>query len=94
MEHPDFILPNTPHAEYRYKMAMKHVLAAQASGKSLAEQHAIFQAVMNYNLEALPLDEAHQAYQHAVVAAKQALVEGKSEQEVHKIFTDTLNKAQ
>lgn len=29
MSHPEYVLPNTPHAGYRYKMAMKHVEAAR-----------------------------------------------------------------
>ena len=29
MTHPKYELPKTPHAEYRYKMAMKHVEAAK-----------------------------------------------------------------
>lgn len=39
MSHPEYVLPNTPHAGYRYKMAMKHVEAAKAAGKSVEEIH-------------------------------------------------------
>ena len=47
MAHPKYELPKTPHAEYRYKMAMKHVEAAKAAGKSSEEAHKIFQQVLD-----------------------------------------------
>ena len=47
MSHPEYVLPNTPHAGYRYKMAMKHVEAAKAAGKSVEEIHEIFKKVMS-----------------------------------------------
>ena len=50
MAHPKYELPKTPHAEYRYKMAMKHVEAAKAAGKSSEEIHEIFHKVMNYDI--------------------------------------------
>ena len=46
MSHPEYVLPNTPHAGYRYKMAMKHVEAAKAAGKSVEEIHEIFNSVI------------------------------------------------
>lgn len=59
MSHPEYVLPNTPHAGYRYKMAMKHVEAAKAAGKSVEEIHEIFNSVMNYDIDNLPDDAAH-----------------------------------
>lgn len=90
MAHPKYELPNTPHAEYRYKMAMKHVEAAKAAGKSSEEIHAMFKQIMNYDINNLPYDAAHAGYKKAVEAAKAALAEGKSSEEAHQIFRDTL----
>ena len=66
MSHPEYVLPNTPHAGYRYKMAMKHVEAAKAAGKSVEEIHEIFNSVMNYDIDNLPDDAAHKNYKNAV----------------------------
>ena len=50
MSHPEYVLPNTPHAGYRYKMAMKHVEAAKAAGKSVEEIHEIFRDNLQVSL--------------------------------------------
>lgn len=86
MTHPKYELPKTPHAEYRYKMAMKHVEAAKAAGKGTEEIHQIFHKVMNYDLHNLPKDEAHKKYSSAVEHAQKALADGKSSEEAHEIF--------
>ena len=88
MTHPKYELPKTPHAEYRYKMAMKHVEAAKAAGKSAEEIHA-----MNYDIDNLPDDAAHKTYKMAVEHAKSALAEGRSSEEAHKIFQQVLDAA-
>lgn len=75
MSHPEYVLPNTPHAGYRYKMAMKHVEAAKAAGKSVEEIHEIFNSVMNYDIDNLPDDAAHKNYKNAVEQAKAAMAE-------------------
>ena len=90
MAHPKYELPNTPHAEYRYKMAMKHVEAAKAAGKSSQEIHAIFKQCINYDLNNLPNDESHKSYKLAVEAAKKAMSDGKTSEEAHKIFREVL----
>ncbi|MDD4320090.1 MAG: hypothetical protein PHH31_00885 [Acidaminococcaceae bacterium] len=90
MTHPKYELPKTPHAEYRYKMAMKHVEAAKAAGKSSKEIHEIFNKVMNYDLDNLPTDDAHKKYASAVKHAKLALADGKSSKEVHEVFRKVL----
>lgn len=48
MSHPEYVLPNTPHAGYRYKMAMKHVETAKAAGKSAEEIHEVFNIIGNF----------------------------------------------
>ena len=48
MSHPEYVLPNTPHAGYRYKMAMKHVETAKAAGKSAEEIHEVFNIISNF----------------------------------------------
>ena len=91
MAHPKYELPKTPHAEYRYKMAMKHVEAAKAAGKSSEEIHAMFNKIMNYDIDNLTTnDEAHKKYHAAVAHAKKALENGKSSEEAHKIFQQVL----
>lgn len=90
MAHPKYELPKTPHAEYRYKMAMKHVEAAKAAGKSSEEIHEMFNQIMNYDIDNLPHDEAHKKYNMAVTHAKKALENGKSSEEAHKIFQQVL----
>ena len=93
MVHPKYELPNTPHAEYRYKMAMKHVEAAKAAGKSSEEIYAMFKSIMNYDINNLPDDKAHKAYKMAVEHAKAALAAGKSSEEAHEIFQAALAAA-
>lgn len=93
MTHPKYVLPNNPHAGYRYKMAMKHVEAAKAQGKSVEELHEIFRSVMNYDIDNLPEDAAHKNYKNAVEQAKAALADGKSSEEVHELFQSVLGKA-
>lgn len=93
MAHPKYELPNTPHAEYRYKMAMKHVEAAKAAGKSAEEIHAMFKSIMSYDIDNLPNDEAHKTYKMAVEHAKAALAAGKSSEEAHDIFRSVLAAA-
>lgn len=92
MAHPKYELPKTPHAEYRYKMAMRHVEAAKAAGKSSEEIHAMFHKIMNYDIDNLPQDgdDAHKGYRTAVAKAKQALADGKSSEEAHEIFRQVL----
>ena len=92
MTHPKYELPKTPHAEYRYKMAMKHVEAAKAAGKSSEEIHAMFHKIMNYDIDNLPQDgdDAHKGYRTAVANAKQALADGKTSEEAHEIFRQVL----
>ncbi len=90
MAHPKYELPKTPHAEYRYKAAMKHVEAAKAAGKSSEEIHEMFHKIMNYDIDNLPADEAHQGYRMAVEHAKKALKDGKSSEEAHEIFRQVL----
>lgn len=48
MSHPEYVLPNTPHAGYRYKMAMKHVETAKAAGKSAEEIHEVCNIISNF----------------------------------------------
>ena len=91
MAHPKYELPKTPHAEYRYKMAMKHVEAAKAAGKSATEIHEMFNKVMTYDIDNPVNDEAHKKYNMAVLHAKKALENGKSSEEAHKIFQQVLD---
>ena len=91
MAHPKYELPKTPHAEYRYKMAMKHVEAAKAAGKSSAEIHEMFNQIMTYDIDNPVNDEAHKKYNMAVLHAKKALENGKSSEEAHKIFQQVLD---
>ena len=70
MAHPKYELPKTPHAEYRYKMAMKHVEAAKAAGKSSTEIHEMFNQIMTYDIDNPVNDEAHKKYNMAVLHAK------------------------
>lgn len=90
MAHPKYELPKTPHAEYRYKMAMKHVEAAKAAGKSSEEIHAIFKKCMEYDINDLPKDAAHAKYASAVRHAQAALKNGKTSEEAHDIFKQVL----
>ena len=90
MTHPKYELPKTPHSEYRYKMAMKHVEAAKAAGKSSEEIHEMFKKIMNYDINNLPNDESNKKYRMAVEHAKKALENGKTSEEAHKIFQQVL----
>lgn len=92
MAHPKYELPKTPHAEYRYKMAMKHVEAAKAAGKSSEEIHEMFKKIMSYDVNDLPASSggAHKKYHAAVAHAKKALENGKSSEEAHEIFRQVL----
>lgn len=74
-------------------MAMKHVEAAKAAGKSVEEIHEIFNSVMNYDIDNLPDDAAHKNYKNAVEQAKAAMAEGKSDKEVHELFQKVLSEA-
>ncbi|HWR38749.1 MAG TPA: hypothetical protein VN611_04550 [Patescibacteria group bacterium] len=91
MAHPKYELPKTPHAEYRYKMAMKHVEAAKTAGKSSEEIHEMFNRIMNYDINNPTKDEAHKKYHMAVSHAKKALENGKTSEEAHKIFQQVLD---
>ena len=91
MAHPKYELPKTPHAEYRYKMAMKHVEAAKAAGKSSEEIHEMFKRIMDYDINNPTNDEAHKKYNMAVSHAKKALENGKTSEEAHKIFQQVLD---
>jgi len=90
MTHPKHELPKTPHAEYRHKMAMKHIEAAKAEGKSSEEIHALYSKIMNYDINNPVNDEAHKKYNMAVTHAKKAIENGKSSEEAHKIFNQVL----
>ena len=83
--HPQYKLPEDPHAAYLYKAAMKHVELAKQAGKSSEEIHEIFQKIMNFDIN----DEN---YFKAITAAKAAMAEGKSSEEVHKIFQEIAGK--
>ncbi len=93
-KHPDFEIPNDPHAKHRYDSAMKHVKFAEEAGKSSEEIHAIFHKVMNFdpkNTAEIPQDEAHKKYRSAVIHARKALASGKSSEEAHTIFQDIIS---
>ncbi len=87
--HPEYKLPDTPHAKARYASAMRHVEAAKAAGKSSAEIHAIFKRVMEFDvkdIETLSKDGPHGKYRSAVIHAQKALANGKSREEAHAIY--------
>lgn len=90
MAHPKYELPKTPHAEYRYKIAMKHVEAAKAAGKSSEEIHAMFNRIMNYDVANMADENAHEKYHAAVEQAKKALENGETSEEAHQIFRQVL----
>ena len=93
-KHPEYQIPNEPHAKHRYESAMKHVQFAKEAGKSSEEIHEIFHKVMNFdpkNIEQIPQDEAHKKYYSAVIHAKKALENGKSSQEAHETFRKIIN---
>lgn len=88
-KHPEYELPNDPHAKHRHESAMKHVQFAKEAGKSSEEIHEIFHKVMNFdprNTEKIPQDEAHKKYRYAVIHAQKAIENGKTPEEAHKIF--------
>jgi len=89
-KHPDYKLPETPHAKARYESAMRHVEAAKAAGKSSEEIHAIFKKVMEFDpktdLDKLPKDGPHAKYRSAVLHAQKAIENGKSSEEAHAIY--------
>jgi hypothetical protein len=92
--HPEYKMPENPHAAYRYKAAMRHVELAKAAGKTSAEIHEVFRKIMDFDVndgENLPT-ECHQKYYAAVQAAKQAIASGKSSQEAHMIFQQRMEK--
>ena len=68
MSHPEYVLPNTPHAGYRYKMAMKHVEAAKAAAhknyKNAVEQAKAAMA------EGKSDKEVHELFQKVLSEAK------------------------
>lgn len=90
MAHPKYELPKTPHAEYRYKIAMKHVEAAKAAGKSSEVIHAMFNRIMNYDVANMADENAHEKYHAAVEQAKKALENGETSEEAHRIFRQAL----
>ena len=89
-KHPEYKLPDTPHAKARYESAMRHVEAAKVAGKSSEEIHAIFKKVMEFDpktdLDKLPKDGPHGKYRSAVIHAQKALENGKSSEEVHAMY--------
>ena len=89
-QHPQYKLPEDPHAAYRYKSAMKHVELAKQAGKSSEEIHEMFKKIMNFDIndENYVPSEGHENYFKAITAAKAAMAEGKSSEEVHKIFQE------
>ncbi|MBP2630399.1 MAG: hypothetical protein H6Q70_1027 [Firmicutes bacterium] len=92
--HPEYKMPDDPHAEYRYKAAMRHVELAKAAGKSSEEIHQMFQKIMDFDVndsENLPT-ECHKKYYEAVQAAKQAIADGKTSKEAHEIFYQMMEK--
>ena len=69
MSHPEYVLPNTPHAGYRYKMAMKHVDnlpddAAHKNYKNAVEQAKAAMA------EGKSDKEVHELFQKVLSEAK------------------------
>ena len=87
-QHPQYKLPEDPHAAYRYKAAMKHVELAKQAGKSSEEIHEMFKKIMNFDIndENYVPSKGHENYFEAVKAAKTAIAEGKTSEEVHEIF--------
>ncbi|WP_371366919.1 hypothetical protein SRRS_10860 [Sporomusa rhizae] len=93
-KHPEYQIPNDPHAKHRYESAMKHVQFAKEAGKSSEEIHEIFHKVMNFdpkNIENIPQDEAHKKYRSAVIHAQKALENGKTSEEAHAIYRNILS---
>ncbi|BBB92174.1 MAG TPA: hypothetical protein PKA28_05125 [Methylomusa anaerophila] len=93
-EHPEFQLPDDPHAKHRYESAMKHVQFAKEAGKSSEKIHEIFRKVMNFDtkdIEKIPQDEAHKKYRSAVIHAQKAIENGKSSEEAHEIFANIVS---
>ena len=72
-QHPQYKLPEDPHAAYRYKAAMKHVELAKQAGKSSEEIHEMFKKIMNFDIndENYVPSEGHENYFKAITAAKQ-----------------------
>ncbi len=93
-KHPGYKMSEDPHIKYRYKMAMKHVDAAKRAGKSANEIHEIFNSIMNFDIndEKSIKTECHRKYHEAAQKAKQALAEGKSSAEVHRLFQNLVAK--
>ena len=94
MKHPEYKIPNDPHAKHRYESAMKHVEFAKQAGKSSEEIHAIFHKIMEFdptNIDSIPTDEAHKKYRLAAIHAKKAIENGKSSEEAHRIFHDIMS---
>lgn len=93
--HPEYKLPDDPHAKVRYASAMRHVEAAKKAGKSVEEIHALFKKIMAFDpirdFDSIPNDEAHKKYRSAVLHAKKAMEAGKSSAEVHEIFNKVLH---
>lgn len=88
-KHPEYKIPDNPHAKHRYESAMKHVDHAKKAGKYSEEIHAIFHKIMEFDpmdIDSIPTDEAHKNYRLAVIHAKKAMENGKSSEEVHQIF--------
>lgn len=93
-KHPEYQIPNEPHAKHRYESALKHVQFAKEAGKTSEEIHETFHKVMNFdlkNIENIPQDEAHKKYRTAVIHARKALENGKTSEEAHAIYRNILS---
>ena len=93
-KHPEYQIPNDPHAKHRYESALKHVQFAKEAGKTSDEIHEIFRKVMNFdpkNIETIPQDEAHKTYRSAVIHAQKAIENGKTSEEAHAIYRNILS---
>lgn len=93
-QHPEYQIPNEPHAKHRYESALKHVQFAREAGKTSEEIHETFRKVMNFdseNIENISQDEAHKKYRTAVIHARKALENGKTPEEAHEVYRNILS---
>lgn len=88
-KHPQYQLPEDPHARHRYEKAMRHVEAAKNKGGSSAEIHELFQRIMQadpFDIERIPTDDAHAVYRSAMIHVKKAKERGASASELHAMY--------
>ena len=93
-KHPEYQIPNEPHAKQRYESALKHVQLAREAGKTSEEIHEIFRKVINFdskNIENISQDEAHKKYRTAVIHARKSLENGKTPEEAHEVYRSILS---